>query len=84
MTATDTLPVSVASYCVNMYFVGCLLSFSSLVNKQSKEKENSNCHPPFQFFLSITSKIGFHHLLPGLVSKCNVWFHCIIIFMTCI
>ena len=24
MTATDTSPVSVASYFVNMYFVGCL------------------------------------------------------------
>ena len=28
MTATDTSPVSVASYFVNMYFVGCLRSVS--------------------------------------------------------
>ena len=27
MTATDTSPVSVASYFVNMYFVGCLPGF---------------------------------------------------------
>ena len=35
MTATDTSPVSVASYFVNMYFVGCLLnsSFISLAMK---------------------------------------------------
>ena len=51
---------------------------------KSKEKENSNCHPPFQFFLSITSKVGFHHLFPGLVSESNVWFHSVIIIMTSI
>ena len=28
MTATDTSPVSVASYFVNMYFVGCLRRIS--------------------------------------------------------
>ena len=31
MTATDTSPVSVASYFVNMYFVGCLPLHSLLV-----------------------------------------------------
>lgn len=31
MTATDTLPVSVASYFINMYFVGCLPSVALCV-----------------------------------------------------
>ena len=38
MTATDTSPVSVASYFVNMYFSECLQHFyQTWINKYQKE-----------------------------------------------
>ena len=47
------------------------------------EKRETALEPfPFQLICFISSEVCFHHLLPGLVSQCNVWFHRVIIFMS--
>ena len=49
----------------------------------STEKRETALEPfPFQLIFVISSEVCFHHLLPGLVSESNVWFHCIIVFVT--
>ena len=47
------------------------------------EKREKALKPfPFQLIFVISSEVCSHHHLPGLVSESNVWFHCIIVFVT--
>ena len=45
-------------------------------------KERETILSPFKLSLLHPSKVCVHHLLPGLISKGNVWFHSVIVFMS--
>ena len=47
------------------------------------QKKGNSLEPfPFQLICFISSEVCIHHMLPDFVSQCNVWFHCVIVFMS--
>ena len=47
-----------------------------------RKRGNNICHSPLQVTLFISSKISFHHVLPGLICDSNIWFHSLIVLMS--